>query len=95
MNKMLFKNTVVLGLAFNVVITFSAPPKPPIEAFEACQNAQQGNQCEVLMQSSSISGICRLPSQQFVLVCVPDQHSKQRGTKPGYQSSQSNNDLPD
>jgi len=56
--------------------------KPPAEAFEACLNKSDSDTCEVITpRGNTINGMCKLPPNQNVLVCVPKRRIK-RGQKP-------------
>ena len=48
-----------------------AHPQPPQEAFEACDNASEGDACSVSFHGDTINGTCReFPDGQ--LICAPE-----------------------
>jgi hypothetical protein len=50
----------------------NAPPRPPPEAFAACQDLAEGAGCSVTFHGRSIDGTCRKgPDANSALACAP------------------------
>lgn len=57
------------------------PGKPPQAAFDACASSTDNAVCSVQnRRGESMPGLCLNPPQLQTLVCVPDQHRRQRGS---------------
>lgn len=46
--------------------------RPPPEAYTACENQSEGAACTVQLGDHTITGTCRKPPNEEVLVCFPD-----------------------
>ena len=47
-------------------------PSPPVEAFNACVNVAQGNDCSFTAPHGEVSGKCGMPGRESRLVCMPE-----------------------
>lgn len=62
---------LTLGLGVTVPAAARPPHPPPPEAFEACEDALQGDACRVETPHGTLNGTCEMPRGD-VLVCVPE-----------------------
>lgn len=53
------------------------PPRPPPEAYAACEDASEGEACSVELPEDTVTGRCR-PDAAQVLYCHPDRPPPRR-----------------
>jgi len=49
-----------------------APPTPPAAAYSACEDAEEGDSCQVEMNDRTIDGTCMPDHEDAALVCMPE-----------------------
>ncbi len=68
---LLATGSFVLLTGFVHLPTNITQPKPPKEAFEACEGLSEGQSCEVKIPGQTVSGTCRTMPGQQQRFCVP------------------------
>lgn len=83
-HRTLLATIVALALAPLAAVAAAQPPHPhppPPEAFEACDDQEEGSACAVQTPHGTLEGTCRAPRGERLL-CVPnDPPPRDRGPR--------------
>lgn len=79
-------NLALLCLVLSASFTAQASDRPqrehkgpPQEAFDACLDKVQGDSCEIVTpEQETLTGTCRTPPRESMLVCVPNNHKRRK-----------------
>ena len=68
---------VLLGLPLSVLAAPGGrdgkPPRPPVEAIEACVDLAEDDACSIVVDDEELSGVCMAgPRPEAPLACRPD-----------------------
>jgi hypothetical protein len=59
------------------------PGKPPKEAVDACLDLTESDPCSVTTpRGDQLTGSCRVPPREAILVCIPEDHGSGHGPRP-------------